>query len=316
MPLSVVINTKNAAETLEETLKSVSFADEIVVVDMHSIDGTRKIAKKYTSKVLSFDDIGYVEPARNFAISQAKHDYVLLVDADETINIKLKNKIQTLIDKKDPADVYLIPRKNYIFGQWVKYAGWWPDYQVRLFKKGMVRWSEKIHQQPTIHGQVVRLPPNQELAIEHQNYPSVDSYLQRLNRYTTHQADNLNQGFVQEVSPSSLLKSYFSEFFKRFFVFTGYKDQVVGTGLSLLQAIYEVSVQLKIWELQQKEVRKTRKTNQLKVGSSKAGQRNIDAIRTLEEIRGSMSYWLADWHVKHSSGVSKIIWQIRRKLRL
>jgi glycosyltransferase involved in cell wall biosynthesis len=301
MKLSAVINTKNAADTIEKTLKSVQFADEIVVVDMHSLDQTRKIARKYTSKIFLYDDVGYVEPARNFAIAHAKHDYVLLIDADEIIGKSLQHKIMALLARESPADVYLIPRKNFIFGQWIQHTGWWPDYQARLFKKEMVHWSEHIHQEPTVHGRVVKLQPHEKLAIEHQNYPTVSSYLERLNRYSSHQAKNLTQGFSQQLTPSTLLQSYFGEFFKRLFVFTGYKDQTIGVGLSLLQATYELAVQLKLWEIQ---------------ATRRGTQDQAEIIHSLESIRGDLNYWLADWQVKNSVGFFNLYWRFRRKFRI
>ena len=300
MKLSVVINTKNAATSLAATLDSVQFADEIVVVDMHSVDKTEQIAKQYQAKFLLHDDIGYVEPARNFAIEQASHEMILVLDSDEVLSPALKQKIMIILNQKDAADVYLIPRKNLVFGSWPQHTGWWPDYQARLFKKGQVIWSSIIHQQPTIKGRIVKLPAEERFALIHHHYPTVHSYLERLNRYTSIQAENSVKGFSQDVSSSKLISAFFNEFFRRFFVFSGYKDEVVGVGLSFLQASYELAVQLKQWEMKSGEVN---------------SESDRQVITALEKSRGDLNYWLADWRVKNSTGLSQMYWRIRRKFR-
>lgn len=113
--LSVVVNTKNSSTTLESTLKSASFADEIVIVDMHSSDNTKEIAKKYTNKIFDYQDVGFVEPARNFAIKKTTGDWIFILDADEEISDGLKKQIPSLITKN--VDIYDVPRKKYHFQQ-------------------------------------------------------------------------------------------------------------------------------------------------------------------------------------------------------
>jgi len=302
MPLSVVINTKNVANTLDTCLDSVSFADEIVVVDMHSVDKTKEIALKHKAKFFTHDDVGYVEPARNFAISKASHSLILVLDADEIISPGLTSAIKKILKQTNPADVYLIPRKNMIFGEWMKHTGWWPDYQPRLFLRGKVEWSDTIHQPPTMKGKVVKLPAKEELSLIHHHYSSVHSYLERLNRYTSIQADNSFRGFDQPIQAQHLIQTFFNEFFRRFFVFSGYRDDAAGVGLSLMQSCYELAVELKKWEKQSKD--------------TKIKSTEIQIVTSLEKSRSDLSYWLADWRVKNSSGFSKIVWQIRRKIRV
>ncbi len=301
MKLSVVVNTKNAAETLDQCLESVSFADELVVVDMHSADNTEEIAKKHKANFFLHDDLGYVEPARNFAIAKASNEMILVLDADEVLSQGLKDKVEKLIKEKNPADVYLIPRKNMVFGTWLQHTGWWPDYQARLFKKGKVSWSEAIHQPPVMQGKVYKLSASLDHAIIHHHYPTVHSFIDRLNRYTTVQAENSLKGFTQEVGTEELISAFFNEFFRRFFVLSGYKDDMAGVGLSFLQSTYELVVELKKWEQQQ----------------HKSGpQVQKLAIKSLQKARSDLNYWLADWQVKHSSGLTRLYWQIRRKLKL
>jgi len=300
IPISVVINTKNAAPTLKACLNSVGFADEIIVVDMNSSDDTVSIAKKFTDKIFFHEDVGYADPARNFALSKASHNWILVIDADEVIPQQLQQHIAKIIKSQSSADVYLIPRKNIIFGQWLEHTGWWPDHQPRLFKKGCVSWEVGVHRFPEMRGTIEELPANSDLAIIHYNYPSVESYLNRLNRYTSIQAREKQAGFGSTVETQDLIKSYFSELWKRLFVLQGYKDKTVGVALSFLQASYELVVQLKIWENQGEQISNVSETQ---------------IIQVLEQCKNEFCYWLADYKVKNSTGIKRFWWRARRKFR-
>ena len=298
--LSAVINTKNAAATLKKTLESVKFADEIIVVDMHSVDDTRKIAQKYTSKIFLHKDLKYADPARDFAINKANGDLILVIDADEIVPADLKKYIKTILTLEKTADIYLSPRQNIIFGQKMKHTGWWPDYHPRLFKKGQIKWPSGVHQHPVLSGKVQKLPEKESLALIHHNYQDVASYFEKLNIYTQIKAEEASSGFGETVTPVGMIQAFFDEFFKRFFVLSGYKDQVAGIGLSFLQAAYELTVKLKIWELQDQPENK---------------QSPQEIVNALEITRNHLNYWLADWKVKNTAGLINIYWRIRRKLR-
>src|SRR3989344_6147563 len=151
--ISVVINTLNEEENLPRAISSVKgLADEIVVVDMHSEDATGDIAKKAGAKVFLHERTGYVEPARNFAISKTTGDWIFILDADEEIPDTLANRLRDISDNMHQIDFVEIPRKNIIFGKWMKESMWWPDYHIRFFKKGSVSWNEKIHSKPETKG--------------------------------------------------------------------------------------------------------------------------------------------------------------------
>src|SRR5690606_14218835 len=128
----------------KRTLKSVRFADEVVIVDMQSTDATLAIAQEVTDRIISVKDVGYVEPARNTALSKATGDWILLVDADEEVPETLRDYLFERMEQPDSAEAYYLPRKNIVFGTWYHYAGWWPDYQLRFFKRGTVTWPTKI----------------------------------------------------------------------------------------------------------------------------------------------------------------------------
>lgn len=257
--ISVVINTWNEEKNLPRALASIrGFADEIVVVDMESTDATVEIAKKAGAKVYSHKPTGYVEPARNYAINKATGDWILVLDADEELPAGLSKKLRDLAEKPQPkagrpldetAAFYRLPRKNLIFGQWIRHSRWWPDYNIRFFKKGSVFWSEIIHRVPETHGRGKDLPGQESFAIVHHEYESISQYISRMDRYTNIQAINLvKEGY--EFSWRDLLSKPTGEFLSRFFFGEAYKDGVHGLALSLLQAFSEISIYLKVWELE------------------------------------------------------------------
>lgn len=245
--ISVVINTLNEEKNIERVLKSVKWADEIVVCDMHSEDETVKIAKKYKAKVVYHKPTGYVEPARNFAIGKASGDWILILDADEEIPERLSNRLRDIANGTEQIDYVEIPRKNIIFNKWIQNSFWWPDYNIRFFKKGKVIWSDKIHSRPETSGIGIKLEANEENAIIHYNYQTLDQYLERLNRYTNQQAKELiEEGY--KFHWTDLISKPLSEFLSRYFANGGYKDELHGLVLSLLQSYSELIKYLRIWE--------------------------------------------------------------------
>jgi len=297
--ISVIIHTKNSQDTVADTLESVTWADEILVVDMHSTDKTVAIANKFGAKVITVDDVGYVEPARNTALKQATFPWICIVDSDEVVPTTLAKHMQTLASGSASADAYLIPRKNMVFGGWLSTGGWWPDYQLRFFKKGIVNWPEHIHSQPKIDGTVANLEAKQEFALVHANYPSVSSFLQRLDRYTTHEVTSRSQS-KQNTQP--MVTHWSNELFRRLFALKGIEGGTRGVGVSFLQAMYEMVVVLKTWE-----------KNEF---ATKSNDTQQETIKQLSQFRSDLQYWIADWHVKNSSGLNQIWWRIRRSFKL
>ncbi|MBI5074843.1 MAG: glycosyltransferase family 2 protein [Nitrospirae bacterium] len=144
IPLSVAIITKNEEKNLPDCLRSVSFADEIVVVDSRSSDRTVAIATDLGCRVFVEDWKGD-GPQKNSAIDKCSHEWVLIVDADERIPEETKAEIRRLLDNDQGADAYSFPRKNYFHGRWIKHCGWWPDRIIRLVKKSKGRYRSITH---------------------------------------------------------------------------------------------------------------------------------------------------------------------------
>jgi len=295
--LSVVINSYNEAKILPRAIASVrALADEIVVIDMESSDDTREVAKKLGAKVFSHKHLTYVEPARNFGISKALENWVLVLDPDEEISPTLTKKIKEII-RSNEADYYRIPRKNIIFGHWMKYSRWWPDYNVRLFKKGFVSWNEIIHAVPITQGKGTDFDVKEDLAIIHYHYDSIDKYLEHMNRYTSVQAElKIKSGY--KFKWRDMLVRPTNEFLSRYFGGEGYKDGVYGLALSLLQSFSELTLYLKIWQ------------------ADKFKDQNIELSEVVSEMRErerDLHYWQGDSMYKESGRLKD---RVIRKLRI
>lgn len=298
--ISAIVNTRNEEENLEDCLKSLSFVDEIVVVDMESSDKTVEIAKKYTDKVFNHKMTGYVEPARNFAIKKAVNAWVLVVDADERIP---KTLAQKLIDISDESkvDFVRIPRKNIIFNKWIEHSLWWPDLNIRFFKKGSVEWQNEIHSVPITYGTGLNLPAEEGFALEHHHYQTIDEYLTRAMRYSRQQAAELTEsGYIMDVK--DFISKPFSEFISRFFAAEGYKDGLHGLILSLLQAFSIFLIYLRVWQ---------------ESDYKKVSPKELKTIWQPTFIKKAKEfyYWLYTIKIsEESSKVKKIILKLRRRL--
>lgn len=250
--ISVVINTFNEEKNIERAIKSVLWADEILVCDMYSDDDTAVIAKKLGAKIIFHKRLSFVEPARNFAISKADNEWILVMDADEEFPDSLEGKLKDIIDKPGVVTHIEIPRKNIIFGKWVRSSMWWPDNNIRFFKQGSVIWGNKIHVKPKTTGQGLTLSAEERWAIIHHHYESIGQFVERMNRYTTVQAKELKEeGY--EFDWKDLIRKPLGEFLSRFFANRGFDDGLHGLALGLLQAFSHLVVYLKVWELKEFE---------------------------------------------------------------
>ena len=246
--ISVVINTLNEEKFLKSCLESVKWADEVIVADMHSDDGSAKVARNFGAKVVLHKRVNFVEPARNFAISKVTNDWVLVLDPDEEVPEKLAKRLQQIAEKMNQINFVRISRKNLIFGKWMKAAMWWPDYNIRFFKKGSVNWTDEIHRPPKTEGIGIDLEPEEDLSIFHHHYDSISQFLNRLNRYTEVQAKELiKTGY--RFTWSDLIIKPTGEFLGRFFANRGFEDGLHGLALSLLQGFSFLIMYLKVWEI-------------------------------------------------------------------
>ena len=146
MKISAYIIAFNEAEKIRDCINSVKWVDEIIVADSHSTDGTSEIAAELGAKVIHIDFNGYGE-LRNQAIAHCNGDWIFSLDSDERCTIEARDEILKLIDNAS-QDIYLIPRKNFFMGRWIKYSGWYPNFrQPQLFKKGKMSYTtDQVHE--------------------------------------------------------------------------------------------------------------------------------------------------------------------------
>jgi len=190
MKLSIVIIALNEEDRIEGALKSCTgIADEIVVIDGYSTDKTVEIAERYGAKVYMnpFVDFG---SQKNFALDKAGNQWVLNLDSDERVSETLEKEIRQLKQKPDneiDADGFLIKRKTFYLGRWIKHSGWYPDRKLRLFKKDKSRWRGRIHEGLLLEGKTGKIAGD----ILHFTYRNITDHISRLNRYSHMQAEDI-----------------------------------------------------------------------------------------------------------------------------
>ncbi len=220
-------------------------ADEIIVADIGMDTPLRdELTKNKKIKVIDQEHVLYVELIREKLKNFAKHEYVLFLDADEVLPDSL---IAELKKEYKKHDAIRIARKNMVFGSWVQHSRWWPDFQIRLFKKSQLTWPTKIHQQPVVDGTVFELSPEEDLAILHHNYDSLDDFVTRMMRYAKVEAHEKIER-KEEYHLRQATQTAVSEFVSRYFAGEGYKDGMLGFTLAVLQLFYSFLVYFYYWE--------------------------------------------------------------------
>jgi len=299
--ISAVVSVYNEERNIERCLKSLAFADEIIVVDNDSTDKTSELARRYTNKIFAQkNDPTKIDLQKNFGFEKATGDWILSVDADEEISPELAQEIKSEIkSKKSEINGYYVPRKNIIFGKWIQHSGWYPDFQLRLFRKGKGKFTKvHVHEPLSLDGKAGYL----KNVLIHHNYESVYQFLQRaINVYIPNEAKNyIDKGYVFDWKDA--IKFPVNEFLNRFFAREGYKDGFHGLILSLLMGFYHFAVFVYIWEeLKFKEVE---------------GDNLL--TETKEEIKKSyrdLSFWFSKEIVKNEKNrIKKLIHKLTGKV--
>ena len=234
--LTAIVLTHNESEQIADCIKSLRFADRVLVFDSYSTDDTVAIAQRSGADIFQHEFIDYTEQ-RNAALDAADEmtDWVLFVDADERVTDALAKEIRQKIRLPDYAG-WKIPRHNYIFGILTKGAGWYPDYQTRLLRVGQAYYdaSRKVHELVKLFGDegTIRHP------LLHYNYKNLEQFKDKQEHYARFDAQSL---YAQGVKPKqhSLFLQPLRQFYWRFVTLGGYRDRWHGLRLSLLMAWYE-----------------------------------------------------------------------------
>lgn len=248
MSISVVISTHNRSKSLQRCLHSVSsFADEIIVVDSGSTDDTVSVAKSVTQNVYSRPNNVMLNVNKNYGFSKATKEWILNLDDDEAVTPELAREIKAIVKSQSSSVVgYWISRKNIIFGKWIRHGLWWPDRQLRLFRRGKGRFAEKhVHEYISVVGETGIL----SAPFMHYNYDSINQYLYKMqNIYIENEVKKyVSSGY--SVRWSDAIRFPVSDFLKIYFAQSGYKDGLHGLVLAILQAFYSFLVFAKLWEL-------------------------------------------------------------------
>lgn len=248
MTISVVINTYNAARYLDAVLEAAQGFDELLLCDMHSTDDTHAIAQKHGARIVLHEKLAYADPARNFAISQAKHPWVLMIDADELVPRALKEFLYKFIQDTAYTAVK-IPYKNYFMNQMMRSA--YPDYHVRFFKKEAAFWPPTVHSKIEIQGDVYQIARSQShLAIQHIANDDVALILRKNDVYSTLEIERRKD---KNINLFQLWFAPFTWFVKYYIIKGGFLDGKKGYIFAQLKAQYKFNTLAKIYEYQQNQ---------------------------------------------------------------
>jgi len=221
-PLSAVLITRNAAAVLESCLDSLAFADEIVVVDSASTDGTRELAARKGARVVQKEWLGFGRQ-KQFAVEQAKHDWVLCLDADERVSPELARSIRAALAAPG-SPVYRMARRNRFLGRWLAHGEGYPDWSPRLFNRLSARWSEDLVHEKVLYAVT---PGTLRGDLMHDSFDDISTYLERQNRYTT-LAARLAFEAGNSASVPHLVLSPMVRFLKFYILRLGFLDGVPG----------------------------------------------------------------------------------------
>jgi len=244
--LSIIIITKNEAEHISRCLESVSWADEIIVLDSGSTDNTVSLCRQYTPLVYETDWPGFgVQKQR--ALDKATGDWVLSIDADEQVSASLKMEIQQAMQRSD-VQGYEIPRLSSYCGRQIRHGGWWPDYVLRLFQRQAGRFSpDLVHERVIVDGNIKRL----QQPLLHEAFVSPEEVLDKINSYSSLGAQKMfEQGKSTHLS-TAILKGVWA-FFRTYFVKASFLDGAQGLMLAISNAEGTYYKYLKLWDLQRK----------------------------------------------------------------
>ena len=220
--VSAVVITLNAANQIEACLRSLEFADEIVVVDSGSTDRTVEIAVACGARVVHQAWLGY-GPQKRFAAEQAANDWVLCVDADERVSAELRDSIEKTL-RQPVLHAYEMARCNRFMGRWLRHGEGYPDWILRLFDRRVANWSEDpVHEKVLTEVEVGRLDGD----LLHESAQTLHCYLEKQNRYTSLQAEVLYRNGIRQ-SRFKLVFSPLVRFLKLYLLRRGFLDGVPG----------------------------------------------------------------------------------------
>jgi glycosyltransferase involved in cell wall biosynthesis len=246
--ISVAIITKDEEGNIRACLESVKWADEIVVVDNGSTDRTLAVCQEYGVRVFREDWKGY-SGQKNSAIEKTRNEWVLSLDADERVTPELRREMEESLAADSSVEGYWIPRKNFFLGRWIRRCGWYPDLNLRLFRKSRGHFGERaVHERVEIRGKTT--PLTQPLI--HETYRTLTDFVQRMDRYSTLAAREMNRE-GREFRWIDLLFRPPSTFLQMYILRAGFLEGCDGLVLSVLYSFYTFAKYAKLREIGRSE---------------------------------------------------------------
>ncbi len=242
--LTVTVITRNEAANIAAALDSVRWADEILVVDAESTDQTAAIARDHGARVIVRPWPGYVDQ-KNLAATEASHDWILSLDADERVSPELAGEIRGLLAAGPDAPGYRIPRVTFHFGRWIRSTDWYPDFQLRLYDRRRARWAGRyVHESVQADGAPGRL----RAELQHYAYRDIAHHWQTMDRYTTLAARQMFEDGRRARWTDILILPRLA-FFRNYILRGGIRDGMAGLVISAMNAYYVGLKFAKLWEL-------------------------------------------------------------------
>lgn len=249
-PLSVVIIARNEAKNIGRCLASVSWADEIIMIDSGSEDDTVAVAESYGARIFDRPFTGY-GTAKREGVEKATSDWILSIDADEEVTPELRDEIKTVLNRETNEAGFFIKRKTMFLGRWIKHCGWYPDHILRMFRKSRGNFNDAVvHEKVSVEGATGVL--KNELL--HYSYPSLEDYFRKFGWYTTLGAEEAARRGVRAGWFDIALKPPVS-FLSHYVMKQGFRDGLEGFLVSVLSAMAVMVKYAKV-----REINKTAKT--------------------------------------------------------
>jgi len=244
--VSAIVVCFNEEKNIRDCLESLRWCDEIVVVDSFSTDRTVEIARQYTDRIVQRPWAGYRDQ-KAFAHSQATKQWVMLVDSDERVTPELRDEIQRALDGDAGRYLgYAVPRLVFYLGRWWRRGGWYPDYDVRLFRRDKATWGgSDPHEKILVDGAVRRL----KNPLHHFSYRNIDDHMQRINRFTSISSRELRKGGGRWRLADALLRPAF-RFFRSYVLKRGFMEGFAGFYVAVTAAVYVFLKYAKLWEIE------------------------------------------------------------------
>ena len=245
--VSGLIICNNEEKNIEECIKSIRWCDEIILIDSYSIDNTLAIAEKYTDKIFQNEWKGFAEQ-RKYALTKTNYEWIFSLDADERCTPELEIEIKKLMSKNIiPDNGFEIPRKSFFLNKWIKHGGWYPNHQLRLFRKEAASISERlVHECYKVTGKTGKLKNN----ILHYTVSSVTEYVNKINRYSGLSA--LEKVNKKKIGYIDILVLPAFAFFQQFILKGNFLDGTAGLMVSKFHMMTKLLNNMKLWELQNK----------------------------------------------------------------